>query len=205
MWEEVRKACKLVHELFSSNQNIEMSMIRPINFWCMATLGVNSRRRRGSSKNDLSHWLASNLGCWMSSRRLFKEAWGSFGRHIESWLVKSNCWAREQRNDFVMIMQRGAEIVLARESSLKPRIRNREAKKDAEEATQCPVGVRQSQEGLTQSNAVPSKQKSKILLGVWRYEPGGLQWKFLRANWSSRWWCNASKAVAQAQAHAVTA
>lgn len=46
-------------------------------------VGVTSRRRRGSRWNDLSHWLSSNLSHWISMRRLFKEVWGSFGRHTE--------------------------------------------------------------------------------------------------------------------------
>jgi len=66
----------------------------------------------------------------------------------------------------VLITQRGTKIVLARESSPEPRIRSREAEEDAKEVAQCPVRVTQSQEGLTQSNAMPSTQKFEILLGI---------------------------------------
>lgn len=66
----------------------------------------------------------------------------------------------------MVTIQRGPEIVLAGESSPKLRILSKEAEKDAKEARKCPVRVTQSQEGLTQSSIVPSKQKSEILQGI---------------------------------------
>jgi len=62
-------------------------------------------------------------------------------------MKQSNC--RENFNS--ELLQRGAERVLARGSSLEPRILSKEVERHTEEAAQRAKRVTQSQEGLTQA------------------------------------------------------